>query len=318
MTNQPLVSVIIPTFNRADLIGETLDSIIAQTYQNWECIVVDDGSTDNTAEVLKKYTEKDDRIKYHHRPAPYKAGGNGARNYGFDISKGEYINWFDSDDVMLPKKLELQLNELLINNSIINICQSFQFKDNTQNILKVHDNIYSDNYFYDFLRQKISLLTPTPIFKREVFSLLNDKNRFDEKLKAAQEWEFFCRIFYFFDLGGISFLYEPLVAIRAHEKSISKNSNHEKLYHYYLARQKIRSFLIKLNDFSYESFFEDYNHLYFNQLLRFGEIDNLKKLFRNEKNNFRTLKSVLNPIFFKIFLLTGKGKGKINFNYYKK
>src|SRR5690606_30981203 len=106
----PLVSIIIPTFNRAHLIGETLDSVIAQTYQNWECIVVDDGSTDDTAKVMEAYTAKDSRIQYHHRPPEHKPGGNGARNYGFKMSRGEYVNWFDSDDIMLPDFLEFKVN----------------------------------------------------------------------------------------------------------------------------------------------------------------------------------------------------------------
>ena len=63
----PLVSIIIPTYNRAHLIGETLDSVLAQTYQNWECIIVDDGSSDNTDEVIGAYVEKDSRFKYYHR-----------------------------------------------------------------------------------------------------------------------------------------------------------------------------------------------------------------------------------------------------------
>src|SRR5690554_6998972 len=102
MTDQnPLVSIIIPTYNRAHLIGETLDSVLAQTYQNWECIVVDDGSTDNTDEVMAEYMAKDSRFQYHHRPEDRLPGGNAARNYGFEVSKGEYIQWFDSDDIML-------------------------------------------------------------------------------------------------------------------------------------------------------------------------------------------------------------------------
>ena len=65
MIKSPLISIIIPTYNRAHIIGETLDSIIAQTYTNWECIVVDDGSSDNTAEVMAKYIVKDSRFRYY-------------------------------------------------------------------------------------------------------------------------------------------------------------------------------------------------------------------------------------------------------------
>lgn len=117
MSDQPLVSVIIPTYNRAHLIGETLDSVLAQTYQNWECIIVDDGSSDNAEEVVRSYVKKDSRFKYYHRPEEHLSGGNGARNYGFKMSQGEYVNWFDSDDLMVPEKLEEQLKLLIENHT---------------------------------------------------------------------------------------------------------------------------------------------------------------------------------------------------------
>ena len=97
---QPLVSIIIPTFNRAHLIGETLDSVLAQTYQNWECLVVDDGSNDSTPRILEKYSQLDERFRYLERPDYLPKGGNAARNYGFEHSKGDYVQWFDDDDIM--------------------------------------------------------------------------------------------------------------------------------------------------------------------------------------------------------------------------
>jgi len=109
---EPLVSIIIPAFNRAGLIGETLDSVLTQTYSNWECIVVDDGSTDNTKEMVQQYVDKDSRFILVDRPDTHKPGGNGARNYGFEISKGEYIQWLDSDDLMDKHKLQEQINYL--------------------------------------------------------------------------------------------------------------------------------------------------------------------------------------------------------------
>ena len=78
---KPLVSIIIPTYNRAHLIAETLDSIIAQTYTNWECIVVDDGSTDPTDELMETYCKKDSRFQYYHRPKNRPKGANACRNY---------------------------------------------------------------------------------------------------------------------------------------------------------------------------------------------------------------------------------------------
>jgi glycosyltransferase involved in cell wall biosynthesis len=100
MNKPPLVSIIIPTFNRAHLIGETLDSVLTQTYTNWECIVVDDGSTDETDNLVTDFCKRDHRFQYHHRPSDGPKGANACRNFGFEVSKGEYIQLLDSDDVL--------------------------------------------------------------------------------------------------------------------------------------------------------------------------------------------------------------------------
>ena len=84
MTSQPLVSIIIPTFNRAHLIGETLDSILAQTYTHWECLITDDGSTDNSIEIIQEYVTKDTRFKLFTRPANRPKGANACRNIGLE------------------------------------------------------------------------------------------------------------------------------------------------------------------------------------------------------------------------------------------
>ena len=105
--HNPLISIIIPTFNRAHYIQETLDSILNQTYINWECIIIDDGSEDNTQEVLAKYLKKDVRFQFHIRPENRPKGANSCRNYGFELSKGDLIKWFDSDDIMLPNHIEI-------------------------------------------------------------------------------------------------------------------------------------------------------------------------------------------------------------------
>lgn len=109
----PLISIIIPTFNRADLIGETLDSVLAQTYANWECIIVDDGSTDNSIEVIQKYLISDTRFNYFSRPEYKKKGPSSCRNFGLEKSNGQYIIFLDSDDLLadfcLDKRIEFAL-----------------------------------------------------------------------------------------------------------------------------------------------------------------------------------------------------------------
>ncbi len=108
----PLVSIIIPTFNRAYLMVETLESVIAQTYQNWECIVVDDGSSDYTEELMKFYCEKDDRFQFYQRPKTRKKGASACRNYGLEKYKGEYVQYLDSDDLLDASKFTEQLKVL--------------------------------------------------------------------------------------------------------------------------------------------------------------------------------------------------------------
>ena len=96
-----LFSIIIPTYNRANLIGKAIDSVLAQTYHNWELIIIDDGSTDNTRDVVRSYN--DNRIKYFYQE---NRGRSAARNYGIDISKGDYISFLDDDDYYLENFLE--------------------------------------------------------------------------------------------------------------------------------------------------------------------------------------------------------------------
>ena len=101
-----LDSIIIPTYNRAHFLKETLVSIQAQTYRDWECIVVDDGSSDHTATLVTAFAKADKRINYVKRPSDRPKGANSCRNYGFELAKGEFINWFDSDDIMLSGFIE--------------------------------------------------------------------------------------------------------------------------------------------------------------------------------------------------------------------
>src|SRR5690606_2852819 len=110
MIDAALISIIIPTYNRAHIIGETLDSILAQTYTHWECIVVDDGSTDGTAHLMAGYMERDTRFRYYHRPVERPKGPCSCRNYGFEQSKGDYVNFFDSDDLLMLEALEKALS----------------------------------------------------------------------------------------------------------------------------------------------------------------------------------------------------------------
>ncbi|HEY0077452.1 MAG TPA: glycosyltransferase family A protein [Pyrinomonadaceae bacterium] len=105
----PLVSVIVPAYNYGRYLGQTLESLRRQTYSHWECIVVDDGSTDDTPQVVASYAEKDARIKYYRQA---NQGLAASRNRGIKECGGEYVQFLDSDDLLEERKLELHVEHL--------------------------------------------------------------------------------------------------------------------------------------------------------------------------------------------------------------
>ncbi len=213
-----LVSIIIPTFNRSHLIGQTLDSIIRQSYKNWECLVIDDRSLDYTDELMDFYCHRDSRIKYFQRPANRPSGGNAARNYGFEKSKGKFIQWFDSDDLMVPVFLERKMKLIEEGRLDYVISKTANFEDpDPLKIINRNANYYQfDEYEITHLNyavQNINWLTYDFLGKRD----LCDKVRFNEKLLSAQERNFFCKISYYSNKAAV--IDEFLTLRRKHSQS---------------------------------------------------------------------------------------------------
>jgi glycosyltransferase involved in cell wall biosynthesis len=188
--NNPLVSIIIPTYNRAHLIGETLDSVLAQTYSRWECIVVDDGSTDKTAKLLATYCEKDERFQYYKRPIDRIKGANACRNYGFEKSKGDFVIWFDSDDLMVLNHIALKVEQILKNNVDFVISQTTNFKDNKlQEPYKYSKPAYGITA-EDFILRKIHWYTYDVMLSRAIATKIS----YHEKMKSWQDYYYFCQM----------------------------------------------------------------------------------------------------------------------------
>ncbi|PJB28034.1 hypothetical protein CO110_10670, partial [Candidatus Desantisbacteria bacterium CG_4_9_14_3_um_filter_40_11] len=109
--DNPKVSIVIPTHNRSSILLQTLRSVLSQTFSDFECLIIDDHSTDeNTRLIAKEFSLKDKRFKAYELPF-VKSGANAVRNYGLGLSKGEFINFLDSDDIFSAQKIEMQLNE---------------------------------------------------------------------------------------------------------------------------------------------------------------------------------------------------------------
>ncbi|PIF60603.1 glycosyltransferase family 2 protein [Flavobacterium sp. 11] len=189
----PKVTIIMATYNRAHFILETLQSIQIQTFEDWECLIIDDGGTDNTKEVITPILEKDFRFHYFKRTDSY-LKGPGCRNMGLDLAKGDYIIFFDDDDIPHPQNLELCVHELSGND--ISFCRYMRnvfFDDFDYNFdySKTYTSFYIDqNDIEKILKNELQFICTSVMWKKECFK----NNRFAEQLMYAEEWELYSRI----------------------------------------------------------------------------------------------------------------------------
>lgn len=241
----PLVSVIIPCYNYAAYIGETIESILAQTYSHWEIIIVDDGSKDNTAKIVKKFTQADKRILYHYQ---VNGGLSAARNTGLRLAGGKYIQLLDADDFIAPTKIAIQVSALESDNSTALVYgDTYNFKDTPTiserifrqfflskepvsgqgNALALH--MANDNIF----------LVSCPLFRRVMADAVGG---FDTALFSLEDWYFWYRA----ALLDFKFKYDNQPGtefyVRSHTSNMS--SNRHKMWQYKIrARQTAIQFM---------------------------------------------------------------------------
>jgi glycosyltransferase involved in cell wall biosynthesis len=214
-----LCSIIIPTFNRENLLQYTLDSILNQTYFNWECIIVDDGSADNTVEIIKNNVLLDSRFKFYSRPFYLKKGANSCRNYGYSKISGEFVQWFDSDDIMFPSMLEEKITKIIFDKSDIVIAKLGFFKNKIDDFYtddRINIESKSNNLPFDFFAGNFWFQTSQPLFRKSFLSL--QKKLFNTNLKRNQETELFVRLL--IQNPKISYVNTVLILQRIHENSI--------------------------------------------------------------------------------------------------
>lgn len=222
MSNE-LVSIIIPVYNRAHIINETLDSIQQQIYSNWECIIIDDESTDGIEGIVKEYTNTDFRFKFFKRPSSLQKGASSCRNYGFSLAKGEFVNWFDSDDVMLTDFISSKIR--IFESKLEMVISTGFIVDSVLENKKIIPVELKTNLYKDYVLWNLKILTPSILFRKQ---FLEGKKLFDINIYRGQESEFFSRIF--FNLKEVEFkiLNKPLFLYRQHEES--KTGLHAKSY----------------------------------------------------------------------------------------
>ncbi len=208
----PLVSIIIPTYNRGDLLTETIQSVINQTYPHWELIIVDDGSTDNSRLIVERF--KGISIKYLSQDHTGKLGQ--VRNAGLRIAKGDLIAFLDSDDLWRADKLAIQ-TQFLLENPDVQFCISNgeRFGDGAVQSPDFHN--FKGKLFKPILCQKkFCIYMPSLIFRSRVVASVGYMN---EEWHGGSDIEYFYRMAYNFN--G-SFSNDRLIKIRAHGGSTSK------------------------------------------------------------------------------------------------
>jgi glycosyltransferase involved in cell wall biosynthesis len=225
----PLVSVIIPAFNYGPLIGQTLESLLNQTYSNWECLVIDDGSTDNTSHIVGIYCQSEPRIKYHYQS---NSGLSSARNTGIKHSKGQYIQFLDADDLLEKRKLEHQVR-YLENHREVEIVYGgvryFRTESPDERRLSMFKNDrrwmpevsgVGEDIFPTLLYDNIMVVS-APLLRRMV---IDGIGYFDTNIDALADWDYWLRC----ACAGFRFQYlegeETLSLIRWHPDSMSQNS----------------------------------------------------------------------------------------------
>lgn len=220
MENNQLITIVLTTYNRAHLIGEMLDSIKAQTYIKWECIIIDDNSTDNVEEVVNDFLVIDSRFLFLKKPKDLLKGLPSSRNIGIKKAQGNYIIFFDDDDVLHPELLHRCLAEFKRDRNIDFVHykkQAFQgeFDKNLLSLPINHDILYfNENLFEKVILGEFALASCTVLWK----SKLLKTNHFNESLMYAEEWECYSRILINNKLSGV-FIKSPLYFNRKHNNS---------------------------------------------------------------------------------------------------
>ncbi len=181
------ISVVVPAYNQGAFLAETLDSVWAQTYENWECIIVNDGSTDNTEDIALAYCKKDKRFVYVKKE---NGGLSSARNAGLEVAKGDYIQFLDSDDLIHPNKFEKQVALAQEQQADVIVCHHTLF---TADVNETFDNEMSlakypltqDGFLYTWGNEFV-IAIHSGLFSHAFLTKYN--LRFEERVRAIEDW----------------------------------------------------------------------------------------------------------------------------------
>ena len=226
----PLVSIIIPVYNSEEFLRETIASAISQTWLNKEILIIDDGSTDNSLNVAKKFESEGVKISRQEN-----RGASAARNYGIDVSKGDFIQFLDGDDIIPVDKIEKQLSVLLKNPNCVIGCNWVRFvssRERTWGEMGPHPSIRCDLDPIEWLLKRHMMCVHAWLTPR---ILVTKAGAWNESLSYNDDGEFFCRVIS--KAAKVLFTSDVTVYYRSikNRDSISKMNSQEKCRSAFLA-----------------------------------------------------------------------------------
>lgn len=282
-----MISVVIPTFNRDLVINRSINSIVSQTFKNWEIIVIDDGGTDDTEAIIKKYQHKYNNIFYYKFP---NMGANIARNIGAGLSKGELIAFLDSDDTWTSRRLELVSKEYQNDNEKFFITD---FKGNGDRIGKIKRKFLDSNNFKQILlSHNLVGGTSNYVVPRKLFFEIQG---FDQDLTSCQDHDFINRLTNTYELkflpGEYAIFYRD-TGNRISLKSQNKLSGHIAYYKKYKAKMNILSKILSMKKIALISYYLK-SPVFFRYFPAWVVVWILKKIYR--VSDERELYFKLNP-----------------------
>lgn len=285
---QPKVSIIVPTYNRGNFIQEMIESVISQTYDNWELIIVDDGSTDNTAEIITPYISK----KIHYYSLEH-TGRSFARNFGISKSTGEFIAYLDSDDVFLPTKIEKQVKWLIEHSDDAMVYTSaLQINDFGEYFPALYlAECSGDIYKKVAMFLPVTITLPSVLIRKEVQDKIGD---FDEELDRFEDTDMWRRVSRDYKIHA---LMEPLLKVRTHQDNRLESLNPEKVF---IDVQKYIHKVKKEDGKKYGSFVtKGSSRLYYHYGVAFAQITTWKKW----RNRLFLASFKCHPFFFSSLLI---------------
>lgn len=261
------ISIIVPCYNQSEYLADALDSILAQTYPNWECIIVNDGSTDNTGQIAEKYTATDTRFKYLYKE---NGGLSSARNAGIKIGVGEYILPLDADDKIGPYYIEKALN-------VFNEDSTVTLVYSKAKLFGINNHIWNLRpYTYKELL-KSNMIFCSAIFKKSDF---DNCGGYDNELKTGfEDWDLYIRMLneksIVFQLQDFHFYY------RIKSESMLQSIGQKQQNH--------------LNNYLYHKHIDIYKTYFANPIELLRQIDMYETMYKNSFN-YKLGSIILKPV----------------------